>query len=83
MHACVDAMSFGSMAFDEALRHFLAWLRLPGEAAQIDRLLEKLAERFCVDNPARQSADTAFVLAFSMVLLHTDLHSPAVSRERK
>ena len=32
MHAYVDSMGFTAMAFDNAIRHFLAGFRLPGEA---------------------------------------------------
>lgn len=35
MHAYVDAMDFAGMAFDEAIRHFLAGFRLPGEAQKV------------------------------------------------
>ena len=36
------------MLFDEAIRHFLSGFRLPGEAQKIDRMMEKFAERFCL-----------------------------------
>lgn len=36
------------MEFDEAIRHFLSGFRLPGEAQKIDRMMEKFAERFCL-----------------------------------
>merc|ERR1719421_790134 len=84
MHAYVEAMSFADMRFDEGCRHFLSGFRLPGEAAQIDRLMEKFAERYCIDNPGTfANADTAFVLAFSVVMLQTDLHNPNIKPERK
>ena len=51
MHAYVDQMDFTGMAFDEAIRYFLKGFRLPGEAQKIDRMMEKFAERFCIDNP--------------------------------
>lgn len=41
-------MDFTDMLFDEAIRHFLSGFRLPGEAQKIDRMMEKFAERFCL-----------------------------------
>jgi hypothetical protein len=51
MHAYVDQLDFTGMHFDEAIRHFLQGFRLPGEAQKIDRMMEKFAERFCINNP--------------------------------
>lgn len=46
---------------------------------QIDRLMEKFAERFCKTNPRQfKSADTAYVLAYSVIMLNTDAHNPQV-----
>lgn len=41
-------LDFTDMVFDEAIRHFLSGFRLPGEAQKIDRMMEKFAERFCL-----------------------------------
>ncbi|XVF33483.1 hypothetical protein REPUB_Repub17cG0172300 [Reevesia pubescens] len=79
MHAYVDSFDFQRMEFDEAIRAFLQGFRLPGEAQKIDRIMEKLAERYCKCNPkAFISADTAYVLAYSVILLNTDAHNPMV-----
>jgi brefeldin A-inhibited guanine nucleotide-exchange protein len=79
MHAYVDAMDFPGFELDEAIRAFLAGFRLPGEAQKIDRLMEKFAERFCRVNPgAFKSADTAYVLSYSVIMLNTDAHNPMV-----
>ncbi|XP_023644738.1 brefeldin A-inhibited guanine nucleotide-exchange protein 3 [Capsella rubella] len=79
MHAYVDSFEFQGMEFDEAIRAFLRGFRLPGEAQKIDRIMEKFAERYCKCNPkAFSSADTAYVLAYSVILLNTDAHNPMV-----
>eukprot|EP00898_Chlorokybus_atmophyticus_P004086 jgi/Chlat1/4679/Chrsp3S05617 len=79
MHAYVDSMEFSGLVFDEAIRTFLNGFRLPGEAQKIDRLMEKFAERFCKNNPdVFSSADTAYVLAYSVIMLNTDAHNPGV-----
>jgi brefeldin A-inhibited guanine nucleotide-exchange protein len=82
MHAYVDSMDFPGMELDEAIRAFLAGFRLPGEAQKIDRLMEKFAERFCRANPGSfKNADTAYVLAYSVIMLNTDAHNPMVKQK--
>eukprot|EP00897_Mesotaenium_endlicherianum_P001745 jgi/Mesen1/1599/ME000134S00728 len=82
MHAYVDSFNFQGQNFDEAIRSFLNGFRLPGEAQKIDRIMEKFAERYCRCNPkAFTSADTAYVLAYSVILLNTDAHNPGVKNK--
>lgn len=79
MHAYVDAFDFERKDFGEAIRFFLRGFRLPGEAQKIDRIMEKFAERYCKCNPdAFSSADTAYVLAYSVIMLNTDAHNTMV-----
>ncbi|CAJ2633475.1 unnamed protein product [Trifolium pratense] len=79
MHAYVDSFNFKGMDFGEAIRFFLQGFRLPGEAQKIDRIMEKFAERFCKCNPSSfSSADTAYVLAYSVIMLNTDAHNNMV-----
>ncbi|KAL1305418.1 hypothetical protein AAFC00_002304 [Neodothiora populina] len=81
MHAFVDLMDFTKTRFVEALRRFLQSFRLPGEAQKIDRLMLKFAERYVTGNPnAFANADTAYVLAYSVVMLNTDQHSAQVKQ---
>lgn len=41
--------------------------------------MEKFADRYCENNPELFSkADTAYTLAFSVIMLNTDLHSPQI-----
>ncbi|KAJ1851685.1 guanine nucleotide exchange protein for ADP-robosylation factor [Coemansia sp. RSA 638] len=80
MHAFVDCVDFARTAFVPALRRLLQAFRLPGEAQKIDRFMLKFAERFVMSNPGAgfANADAAYVLAYSVVLLNTDQHSPQV-----
>lgn len=81
MYNYVDQMLFAGKDLVSALRYFLEGFRLPGEAQKIDRLMEKFASRYCENNPNNgifASADTAYVLAYSIIMLTTDLHSPQV-----
>ena len=82
MHAYVDALDFTSLTLDDAIRKFLEGFRLPGESQKIDRLMEKFAERYHKLNPTvYKSADTAYVLAFSVIMLNTDAHNPQVKNK--
>ncbi|KAJ4966640.1 hypothetical protein NE237_018489 [Protea cynaroides] len=79
MHAYVDSFNFEGKDFGEAIRFFLRGFKLPGEAQKIDRIMEKFAERYCKCNPnSFTSADTAYVLGYSVILLNTDAHNSMV-----
>ncbi|CAG8894953.1 unnamed protein product [Penicillium egyptiacum] len=83
MHAFVDLMEFTKRRFVESLRSFLQHFRLPGEAQKIDRFMLKFAERYTTQNPnAFANADTAYVLAYSVILLNTDQHSTKMKGRR-
>lgn len=83
MHAFVDSMDFTRRRFVDALRQFLQSFRLPGEAQKIDRFMLKFAERYITGNPnAFANADTAYVLAYSVIMLNTDQHSVKLRGKR-
>lgn len=83
MHAFVDSMDFTKRRFVDALRQFLQSFRLPGEAQKIDRFMLKFAERYITGNPnAFANADTAYVLAYSVIMLNTDQHSSKIKDKR-
>lgn len=83
MHSFVDSMGFSNLRFVDALRKFLQSFRLPGEAQKIDRFMLKFAERYLSGNPnAFANADTAYVLAYSVILLNTDQHSKKMKGRR-
>uniref|UniRef100_A0A8C1KP78 ADP-ribosylation factor guanine nucleotide-exchange factor 2 (brefeldin A-inhibited) n=1 Tax=Cyprinus carpio TaxID=7962 RepID=A0A8C1KP78_CYPCA len=84
MYCYVDRLDFCGKDFVSALRAFLEGFRLPGEAQKIDRLMEKFAARYLECNQGQTlfaSADTAYVLAYSIIMLTTDLHSPQVKNK--
>lgn len=83
----VDTFDFAAQeaSFVKALRSFLGHFRLPGEAQCIDRLMEAFAKKLYADLGCGKpflSADAAFVLAFSTIMLQTDLHNPNVTHKR-
>ncbi|XP_046858111.1 brefeldin A-inhibited guanine nucleotide-exchange protein 1-like isoform X10 [Xenia sp. Carnegie-2017] len=84
MYAYIDQLDFTGTNLVQALRLFLHNFRLSGEVQKIDRLMEKFASRFCETNPNDDmfaSADVAYVLAYSIIMLTTDLHSSQVKRK--
>ncbi|KAG7384054.1 hypothetical protein PHYPSEUDO_003024 [Phytophthora pseudosyringae] len=81
----VRAISFKGMTLVESLRHFLTngGFRLPGEAQKIERMVEAFAQCYWDDSPAAfSSADTAMIIAYSIIMLNTDLHNPQVKKNK-
>lgn len=82
MYSFTDMMDFTNVSFDGALREHLEMFRLPGEAQKIERIMEKFASRYCECNPDLfANADTAFVLAYSLIMLHTDAHNDTIKQK--
>jgi Sec7-like guanine-nucleotide exchange factor len=79
----VASFDFTSMELDLAMRKFLSTFRLPGEAEIVDRILERFAERYFEQNRTSvfENADTAYVMAFSIMMLSTDLHNPSQKKK--
>ena len=80
--------AYTNLPLDRALRVFLSGFRLPGEAQQIDRIVQAFADAYAEQaaeaaavtrsNPgALASADTAYLVSFALVMLNTDAHHPA------
>jgi len=78
----IKYLDFTKMDFDQALRTFLSKFRLPGEAQKIDRIMESFARRYHENNPGIfQNEDMAYMLAFSLIMLNTDLHNPSIKNK--
>ena len=83
LHEYVNIIDFAGMEFSEAIRYFLRGFFLPGEAQKIDRIMERFAERYYIQNKKEfASADMAFILAFSTIMLQTNLH-PAIRDDKR
>ncbi|XP_014223054.2 IQ motif and SEC7 domain-containing protein 1 isoform X2 [Trichogramma pretiosum] len=80
-------LDLAGMQVDVALRKFQGYFRMPGEAQKIERLMEVFSQRYCQCNPEvvsrLRSPDTIFVLAFAIIMLNTDLHTPNLKPERR
>ncbi|KAG7356851.1 RalF-like Dot/Icm system translocated protein [Nitzschia inconspicua] len=87
---------FDRQSLLDGLRMFLACFRLPGEAQQIDRILQAFADscgnsceessqgalKIFSEDPKRAS-DVAFLLSFSIIMLNTDQHNDNIREDRK
>jgi len=80
-------LDLSGVQVDVALRKFQTYFRMPGEAQKIERLMEVFGQRYCqCDRDAVtgfRSPDTVFVLAFAIIMLNTDLHTPNLKPERR
>jgi hypothetical protein len=69
--------NYNGLGFDDALRMFLAGFKLPGEAQKIDRFMEAFSAEYFRANPdVFNEQDTAYTLAFSVIMLNTDHFNP-------
>lgn len=76
------SFDLSGMQLDEAIRCMSKRLCLPGEAQQIDRLIESFAGVYCRDNPGILSdTDAAYLLAFSIVMLNADAHTATLTNK--
>eukprot|EP01088_Endostelium_zonatum_P015100 TRINITY_DN3564_c0_g1_i1.p1 TRINITY_DN3564_c0_g1~~TRINITY_DN3564_c0_g1_i1.p1 ORF type:complete len:1744 (-),score=398.50 TRINITY_DN3564_c0_g1_i1:89-5320(-) len=85
LHAFVELCDFSGQHIDIAIRNFLLLFLLPKIAQRIDAMLLEFGSRYIQCNPDTvfANADAAYVFAFSIVVLATDLHSPAIDPSRK
>ncbi|KAL3921345.1 MAG: hypothetical protein SGILL_002796 [Bacillariaceae sp.] len=96
LEAYCSLFHFDRQSLIDGLRMFLSSFRLPGEAQQIDRILQAFADscgnmceessqgalKVFSDDPKRAS-DVAFLLSFSIIMLNTDQHNDNIREDRK
>lgn len=86
--------SFEDQSLLDGLRMFLAAFRLPGEAQQIDRILQAFSDlcaEVCTEarrlnlfsEDPKRASDAAYLLSFSIIMLNTDLHNDNIRADRK
>ena len=76
--AFAKTFDFGGLDFDVALRLFMDAFRPPGESQKIDRIMQCFGDRYFAQMSPEvglKSPDAAYVLAFSVIMLNTDLHN--------
>ncbi|CAH8445140.1 unnamed protein product [Schistosoma turkestanicum] len=74
-----------NMEVDVALRSVISHFHPSGESQKIAYLMQIFHEVYIIQNPERvkknfHSSETVEVLAYSVLLLHTDLHNPNVGK---
>jgi Sec7 domain len=84
---------FEDQSLLEGLRMFLATFRLPGEAQQIDRILQAFSDtcsQVCEESKLgifssdpKRASDAAYLLSFSIIMLNTDRHNKNIREDRK
>ncbi|KAG5645886.1 hypothetical protein DXG03_005033 [Asterophora parasitica] len=84
LKAFVGLFDFKNKPIAEAMRELLESFRLPGESQQISRITETFASIYFASGPDEiKSEDAVYVLAYSVIMLNTDLHNPQVRRYQK
>ncbi|CAD5214902.1 unnamed protein product [Bursaphelenchus okinawaensis] len=82
--AFVEAFPFENTRLDVALRMLLEAFRLPGEAAEISKIMQHFADYwFKANNEPFGHPDAAFTLAYAIIMLNTDQHNPQAQRNQK
>ncbi|KAJ8976559.1 hypothetical protein NQ317_014212 [Molorchus minor] len=84
-------LDLSGMQVDVALRKFQQHFRMPGEAQKIERLMEIFFTTLlpmqcgycCQIKITRYVVLQIFVLAFAIIMLNTDLHTPNIKPERR
>lgn len=77
--AYIETFNFKNEPFVECLRMFLEAFKLPGESQVVERYMEAFAQRLYKCNSQKFSdTDAFFQLAYSTLMLNTDLHSGSV-----
>ncbi|KAG6909836.1 hypothetical protein DXG01_015109 [Tephrocybe rancida] len=81
LEAFIGLFDFHQKPVAEALRELLESFRLPGESQQISRITETFASIYFASGPEEiKSQDAVYVLAYSIIMLNTDLHNPQVRK---
>ncbi|KAJ6606553.1 hypothetical protein DFH09DRAFT_1242048 [Mycena vulgaris] len=79
LKAFIGLIDFRNKPVADAMRELLETFRLPGEAQQIARITETFASIYFASGPEEiQNEDAVYVLAYSVIMLNTDLHNPQV-----
>ncbi|PCH33556.1 hypothetical protein WOLCODRAFT_129831 [Wolfiporia cocos MD-104 SS10] len=82
LRAYIEQFDFTGDPLDVSLRKLLMDVGLPRETQQIDRVMEAFAARYRQCNPNLfTSEDHPYILAFSLIMLHTDAFNKSNKRK--
>lgn len=83
----MELFNFNNQRLDKSLRQLLQRVRVPGEAQKIEKIMEVFSKRYSKCNTSfvnkLKSPESLVALAFAVMLLNTDLHSPNLREEKK
>ncbi|CEF71641.1 Schizo [Strongyloides ratti] len=83
----VEYMDVKDLPIDLAIRDFMKYFTLPGEAQQIDRIVTAFARHYSKSTYnnifSKVNEDVIHILAFAIIILNTDLHSPHLKKEKR
>lgn len=85
LEAFIRLFDFKDKPLSEAMREMLESFRLPGESQQINRIAEIFSRVYFATAPKEliKSEDAVYVLAYSVIMLNTDLHNSQNKRKMK
>lgn len=66
---------------DDAMRVYLSYFSMPGEAQQIERVVTAFTAEYCIQNPTKLCPDSSYLLCYSLMMLQTSLHNPNVQEK--
>ncbi|THU91774.1 hypothetical protein K435DRAFT_968021 [Dendrothele bispora CBS 962.96] len=82
LRSYIGRFDFAHDSLDVALRRLLMDVGLPRETQQIDRVMEAFASRYFQSHPKLfTSEDHPYILAFSLIMLHTDAFNKSNKRK--
>ncbi|KAK0198688.1 hypothetical protein F5146DRAFT_1131651 [Armillaria mellea] len=82
LRAYISRFNFANDPLDVALRRLLMDVGLPRETQQIDRVMEAFAHQYVSCHPNLfTSEDHPYILAFSLIMLHTDAFNKSNKRK--
>lgn len=81
LKAFIGLFDFKNKPIADAMRELLETFRLPGESQQISRITEVFASIYFAAGPEEiKTEDAVYVLAYSVIMLNTDLHNPQIRK---
>lgn len=78
-----ETFNFSGKSIEAALREYFDAFKVPGEAQKIDRVVGKFSKVYfvCQTNEVFKNDDAVHILAYSIIMLNTDLHKPEIKNK--
>ena len=67
------------MSLDDGIRRLCSYFTLPNEKAQVDPIMEKFAEKYCLQNEdIFNEENDAYILSYAVIMLNVNLWHPSI-----